>query len=175
MKGGSTILVFFASVAASVAPLASQTGTALGQRHSGDSGYGYYAKPSNPILNIDDQTTRTWSHPRLFDLMKMSVFTVEAPDPTNNQTSLYEGVALKEFVPNSYGLRVDAFQNGWEFRDRLAISGVDLDSHPEMVVAYAKNGERLAADHPFCLIARNEQGDSIVVKNLSYIRLDKTR
>jgi hypothetical protein len=33
-------------------------GCAFGQRHIGDSAQNYHPKPSNPILNINDKTTK---------------------------------------------------------------------------------------------------------------------
>lgn len=146
---------------------------ASAQRHSGDSEQGYYQKPPNPILNIDDQSTKSWSYPRLSDLMKMKRITVDVPDPKTNQKNSYEGVALKELIPNPSGRRVDVFEYTLAFRDRLAISSADLDMQSEVIVAYSKNGKRLAGN-PFCLIAKNTHGDLVVISKLSYIRLDKT-
>lgn len=55
--------------------LAMVPGYAFAQRHSGDTEQGYHRKPPNPILNIDDQSTKTWNYPRLSDLMKMKRIT----------------------------------------------------------------------------------------------------
>jgi hypothetical protein len=131
---------------------------ALGQRHSGDTEQGYFAKTSNPILNINDQTIKTWSHPRLSDLMNMPKTIVEVPDDKTKQTDSYQGVGLGELVPHPSGLRVDVFRENWAFGDKLAVSTVDLDMHSEVVVACAKNGKRLGTDHPFCLIAKDNHG-----------------
>jgi hypothetical protein len=61
------------------------------------------------------------------------------PDPKTNQQDLYEGLALKEPVPNSAGRRVDVFEDTQDFRDRLAISSADLGLQSQMIVAYNKN------------------------------------
>lgn len=95
------------------------------------------------------------------------------PDPKTNQHDVYEGVALKEIAPNSTGRRVDVFEDTWAFRDRLAISSVDFDLQSDVIVAYNKNGKRLAG-HPFCLIAKNTHGDMVIVPKLSFVRFDKT-
>ena len=39
---------------------------AFAQRGGAHSAQGYYSKPPNPVLNIDNQSTKTWSHIRLF-------------------------------------------------------------------------------------------------------------
>jgi hypothetical protein len=77
---------------------------ALAQWHSGDSEQGYFQKPSNPILNIDDQATKTWSYPCLSDLMKMKRISVDVPDPKTNQKDSCEGVALKRCIRGYPGL-----------------------------------------------------------------------
>ena len=146
---------------------------AFAQRHSGGSEQGYYTKPPNPILNIDDQLTKTWSYPRLSDLMNMKRTTVEVPDPKTHQKDSYVGVALKELIPNSSGHRFDVLESTWAFRDRLAVSSADLDMQSEVVVPYAENGKKLAGN-PFYFIAKNAHGDLVVISKLSYIRLDKT-
>jgi hypothetical protein len=153
--------------------LAMAPGCAFAQRHSGDTERGYYKKPPNPILNIDDQATKTWSHPRLSDLMKMKRVTVDVPDLTMKQQAAYEGVSLIDIAPTSPGRRVDVFENTLAFRDRLVVSSTDLDMRSEVIVAYSKNGKNLA-EHPFCLAATNEHGGWVLIRNLSYIRLGKT-
>jgi hypothetical protein len=64
-------------------------------------------------------------------------------------------------------------EDTWAFRDRLTVSSADLDLQSEVIVAYNKNGKRLAG-HPFCLNAKNTHGEMVVVRKLSYVRLEKT-
>jgi hypothetical protein len=142
----------------------------VAQRHSGDCEQFHHAKPPNPILNIDNRTTKTWNHPRLSEIVKMKSITVDIPDPKAKRDDVYEGVTLDELAPNATGRRVDVFKDTWGLRDRLAMSNVGLDYKSEVIVAYSKNGKRLA-EHPFCLIAKNAHGNIVIVRNLSYIRL----
>lgn len=143
------------------------------QRHSGDSEHERYTKPSNPILNIEDQLTRTWSYPRLSELMKMRVMTVDVYDPKTNLNDSYDGVALNVLLPDSSVRRVDVFEDGRLFHDRLAISSADLDLHSPVIVAYNKNGKTLG-QHSFCLIAKSRNDNWVVISKLAYIRLDNT-
>jgi hypothetical protein len=135
----------------------------------------YLPKPPNPILNIDNQSARTWTHARLSDLLRMKRVEVLVSDPKTNRTSLYEGTLLSRLVPGIAHYRVDIYRDFWAFRDKLAASSADLDPRADLIVVDTINGKRLGPDHPFCLIARNKRGDPVVIRELAYIRLADAR
>lgn len=135
----------------------------------------YLPNAPNPILNIDNQSARTWTHARLSDLLRMKRVEVLVPDPKTNRASLYEGTLLSRLVPGIAHNRVDIYRDFWAFRDKLAVSSADLDPSADLIVVDTINGERLGPNHPFCLVARNKRGDLVVVRELAYIRLADAR
>jgi hypothetical protein len=44
---------------------------------------------------------------------------------------------------------------------------------PAEIVRDMLNGKRLGPDHPFCVVAKNDYGDLILVKKLAYIRVTR--
>ena len=120
-----------ALVLAAIVPL-----SAFAQRHGrADSVQNYSPKPRNPILNVNYQFTKTWSYVRLSDLLKMKRVAIDVFDSKLNQINHYEGVALNQLAPGSSSHRVDIFRNSWAFRDRLAVSSMDIGMQSDMIVA----------------------------------------
>src|SRR6202163_1682954 len=114
-------------------------GFAFAQRHGrADALQNYYPKTPNPILNIDYQSKKTWTYPRLSDLLKMKRAAVSVPDPKTNRTNLYEGTVLTQFVPDISHYRVDVFRAS-SFRDKLAVSSADLDMGSDVIVVDTVN------------------------------------
>jgi hypothetical protein len=153
--------------------IAMAPGYALAQRGGAHASQNYRPKPLNPILNIDYQSENNWSQIRLSDLLKMKRIVVSVSDPGTNKAESYEGIKLDQVVPDISDYRVDVFRNFWAFKDKLAVSSSDLDMRFNMTVADTMNGKRLGQDHPFCLIARNNRGGLVIVRDLAYIRLGK--
>lgn len=146
-------------------------------QHGGraDSVQKYLAKPPNPILNIDNQSARTWTYTRLSDLLGMKRVAVRVTDPKTERTSLYEGISLSRLVPELARYQIDIYREYWAFRDKLAVSSAELDHRADLIVADTVDGKRLGPDHPFCLIAKNRSGELVVVRELAYIRLADAR
>jgi hypothetical protein len=125
---------------------------------------------SNPVLNINYQSAKTWKYFRLSDLLKMKRISVDVADPTTHQRNVYEGVPLVQLDANSSRYKVEVFRDVSLFGDKLAVSSADLNMESDAVLADTVNGKRLGSDHPFCFIGLNRQGNLMVVRNLSYIR-----
>ena len=142
-------------------------GSALAQR----GGAHPFQRPADPILNIDYQSTKSWRYIRLSTLLKMHRTAVEVIDPKTKSKNVYEGVSLKELMSPSQDYQVQVFQDCWGFRDRQALTTATLTRLSEIVVADTLNHKRLGEEYPFRLIADDNKGREVVVKNLAYIRL----
>ena len=140
-----------------------------------DSVQKYLPKPQNPILNIDNQSAKTWTYTRLSDLLGMKRVAVRVTDAKTERTSIYEGIPLSRLVPELARYQVDIYREYWAFRDKLAVSSADLDHRADLIVADTVDGKRLGPSHPFCLIAKNRRGELVVVRELAYIRLADAR
>lgn len=150
--------------------LALVPGYVFAQRHGG--GIAQNRKQANPILNIDSLATKKWSYITLSDLLKMNRVSINILGRKTNQVNRYEGVSLSHLIAAASGYRLEIFQRSLAFKEKLAISSADLDMESDVISADTVNGKRLGADYPFCLVAKNRHGDSIVVDKLSYIKVD---
>jgi hypothetical protein len=149
------------------------SGYAFAQRHGrADSVQNYSPKPPNPILNIHYQAAGTWSYIRLSDLLKMKRAIVCIPDPKTNQKNTYEGVRMNQLVSDLSKYRIEIFQDIGAFRkNKLVVSGTDLDTESNLIVVDTINGEKLGREHPFGVVTNDNRGSTIIVRNLAYIRL----
>jgi hypothetical protein len=82
---------------------------------------------------------------------------------------------LKELVSGIHRYQLEIYQDFWAFKDKHVVLSPNLSMQSDVIVADTMNGKRLKTDHPFCLIARNDRGDPIIVNNLAYIRLTGTQ
>lgn len=82
-----------------------------------DSAQNHYGHP-NPTLNVEYQSTETWSYFYLSDLLKMKRVAVSVYDPKTKQKNVYEGVPLDELAPNLSSYRVEVFRDFWAFKDK---------------------------------------------------------
>ena len=146
------------------------SGCAFAQRHS-SSGAPDAQKQPNPILSINTTPVKTWNYFRLSTLLTMHRTEVDVVDPKTNLTNVYEGVPLKELVSGIHRYQLEVYRDFWAFKDKPVVLSPNLSVQSNVIVADTINGKRLRTDHPFCLIARNDRGDLIVVRNLAYLRL----
>jgi hypothetical protein len=149
------------------------SGCAFAQRQGrADSVQNYSPQPPNPILNIHYQAAGTWSYIRLSDLLNMKRAVMSISDPKTNKKVTYEGVSMNQLVSDLSKYRIEVFQDTGVFhKDKLAVTGTDLDMASNMIVINTINGEKLGREHPFGFVTKNNRGSTIIVRNLSYIRL----
>ena len=150
------------------------SGCAFAQRH-GSSAPPTAQKQSNPVLSINTTSLKTWNYFQLSTLLKMDRIAVGIVDPKTNLKNVYEGVPLKELVPGLLRYQLEVYRDFWAFKDKRVLLGASRSAQSDVIVADTINGKRLRTDHPFCLIARNDRGDPIVVSNLAFIRLTGTQ
>lgn len=150
------------------------SGCAFAQRH-GNSATPAPQKQPNPILSINTASLKTWNYFQLSTLLKMDRIAVGIVDPKTNLKNVYEGVPLKELVSGLHRYQIEVYRDFWALKDKRVLLGPSLSAQSDVIVADTINGKRLRTDHPFCLIARNDRDDPIVVSNLAYIRLTGTQ
>jgi hypothetical protein len=150
------------------------SGCAFAQRH-GSSAASAAQKQPNPILSINTTPLKTWNYFQLSTLLTMRRTAVDVVDPKTNLTNVYEGVPLKELVSGTQHYQLEVYRDFWAFKDKHVVLSSSLSVQSDVIVADTINGKRLRTDHPFCLIARNDRGDPIVVRNLAYLRLTRTQ
>jgi len=152
---------------------------AAGQRHGrGDSVQNYMRslKPANPQLSLYLETGHKWIYFHMTDLRKMKRTTVNIIDPTTKTVKSYEGVSVKELVPNGCSCDTfEVFREFWAFRDKLAIRSAALDLSSELIVADTINGKRIAGDDTFYFVGKTPAGDVTVIKKIAYIRFVKAQ
>jgi len=149
------------------------SGCAFAQRHG--SSTPACQKQPNPILSINTTPVKTWNYFQLSSLLKMDRIAVDVVDPKTNRKNVYEGVPLKELVSGIHRYQLEIYQDFWAFKDKHIVLSPNLSMQSDVIVADTINGKRLKTDHPFCLIARNDRGDPIIISNLAYIRLTGTQ
>jgi hypothetical protein len=150
---------------------------AFAQRHGrADSVQNYIAsqKLPNPILSINSASAKTWNYLHLSTLLRLDRTAVDVVDPKTNVKDVYEGVPLKELVSGTPRYQLEIYRDFWAFKDKRVVLSPSLSMQSDVIVADTVNGKRLRTEHPFCLIARNDRGDLIVVRHLAYIRLTGT-
>lgn len=150
------------------------SGCAFAQRH-GSSAAPAAQKQPNPILSINTTPVKTWNYFQLSTLLKMDRIAVGVVDPRTNLKNVYEGVPLKELVSGLNHYQLEIYRDFWAFKDKHVVLSPSLSVQSDVIVADTINGKRLRTDHPFCLIARNDRGEPVVVSNLAYIRLTGTQ
>ncbi len=89
----------------------------------------------------------------------------------SRRTGLYEGVALNDLLPdaqNRYSFTV--LKPAWAFRDYPVLLSKDLDLTAPIIVADTIGGKRLRGNNPFVFVAKTSQGQTVMVRNIAYIR-----
>ena len=97
-------------------------------------------------------------------------------NPTTNTTTSYEGISLNQLVPDAKArYAFDVFTDSGGFRDKRVMSSASLNLESEVIVADTINGIPLAGENPFCFVAKAKQGDSIVIRRVTNIKLSSVR
>lgn len=153
--------------------------TSAAQRHGrGDSIQNYMksSRPLNPQLALNLEAQHKWIYFHLADLRQMKRAEITVTNPTTNTTTSYEGISLNQLVPDAKArYAFDVFTDSGGFRDKRVMSSASLNLESEVIVADTINGIPLAGENPFCFVAKAKQGDSIVIRRVTNIKLSSVR